>query len=138
MASPKLRGNDLRKLGYPERRASNRALNILQDRQLSKLDKGSALALLQKIKADPHAYLRDSLWRELTQKFVPDPSRSVGLNPQVKNCRRYGEAFIEDGARRQMDTATQLPVTLDGALMPDAHQGYAPQVPPSRHASACL
>jgi tRNA-splicing ligase RtcB len=124
MATLKLRGNDLRKLGYPEGRATTVALNILEDKQLRKLDKGSALALLQKIKDDPYAYLRDSLWRELAQEFVPDPSRSVGLNPQVKDYRRYGEAFIEDGARRQMDTAMQLPVTLDGALMPDAHQGY--------------
>jgi tRNA-splicing ligase RtcB len=124
MATLKLHGNDLRKLGYPEGRATTLALDILADKQLRTLDKGSALALLQKIKADPYAYLRDSLWRELAQEFVPDPSRSVGLNPQVKDYRRYGEAFIEDGARRQMDTAMQLPVTLDGALMPDAHQGY--------------
>jgi tRNA-splicing ligase RtcB len=124
MASPKLRGNDLRKLGYPEGRAITLALDILEDRQFNKLDKGSALALLQKIKDDPYAYLRDSLWRELAKEFVPDPSRSVGLNPKVKDYRRYGEAFIEDGARRQMDTAMQLFVTLDGALMPDAHQGY--------------
>jgi tRNA-splicing ligase RtcB len=124
MASPKLRGSDLRKLGYPEGRATTLALDILEDKQLRTLDKGSALALLQKIKDDPYAYLRDSLWRELAQEFVPDPSRSVGLNPAVKDYRRYGEAFIEDGARRQMDTAMQLPVTLDGALMPDAHQGY--------------
>jgi tRNA-splicing ligase RtcB len=124
MANPKLRGNDLRKLGYPEGRATTLALDILTDRQFSKLDKGSALALLQKIKDDPYAYLRDSLWRELAKEFVPDPSRAMGLNPQVKDYRRYGEAFIEDGARRQMDTAMQLPVALDGALMPDAHQGY--------------
>jgi len=124
MASPKLRGNDLRKLGYPEGRATTLALDILADKQLRTLDKGSALALLQKIKDDPYAYLRDSLWRELAREFVPDPSRSVGLNPAVKDYRRYGEAFIEDGARRQMDTAMQLPITLDGALMPDAHQGY--------------
>jgi tRNA-splicing ligase RtcB len=124
MASLKLRGNDLRKIGYPDGRATTLALDILADKQLRTLDKGSALALLQKIKDDPYAYLRDSLWRELAKEFVPDPSRSVGLNPAVKDYRRYGEAFIEDGARKQMDTAMQLPVTLDGALMPDAHQGY--------------
>ncbi|QNH63653.1 RtcB family protein [Hymenobacter sediminicola] len=124
MATSKLRGNDLRKIGFPEGRATTLALNILEDRQLKTLDKGSALALLQKIKADPYAYLRDSLWRELAKEFVPDPKRDVTLNSEIKDYRRYGEAFIEDGARRQMDTAMQLPVTLDGALMPDAHQGY--------------
>jgi tRNA-splicing ligase RtcB len=124
MATQKLRGNDLRKIGYPEGRAIGLALDILEDRQLKKLDKGSALAMLQKIKADPYAYLRDSLWRELAKEFVPDPKRDVALSAEVKDYRRYGEDFIEDGARRQMDTAMKLPVTLDGALMPDAHQGY--------------
>lgn len=36
----------------------------------------------------------------------------------------YGEQHIEPGARSQMDVAMQLPITVAGALMPDAHQGY--------------
>lgn len=37
---------------------------------------------------------------------------------------RYGDEYIEDGAKAQMDIAMKLPVTVAGALMPDAHQGY--------------
>ncbi|SHL03172.1 hypothetical protein [Hymenobacter psychrotolerans] len=73
MATSKLRGNDLRKIGFPEGRATTLALNILEDRQLKTLDKGSALALLQKIKADPYAYLRDSLWRGWPRSLCPTP-----------------------------------------------------------------
>ncbi|SMB98430.1 protein of unknown function UPF0027 [Hymenobacter roseosalivarius DSM 11622] len=124
MPTKKLRSNDLRKIGYPEGRVIGLALDALADKQLKTLDKGSVLALLQQIKADPYAFLRDPLWREVAQELVPQPSREVGLNPDIKDYRRYGEQFIEDGARRQMDTAMQLPVTIDGALMPDAHQGY--------------
>lgn len=36
----------------------------------------------------------------------------------------YGAEHIEEGARKQMDIAMRLPVTVAGALMPDAHQGY--------------
>lgn len=36
----------------------------------------------------------------------------------------YGEEYIEEGARKQMDIAMKLPVSVAGALMPDAHQGY--------------
>jgi tRNA-splicing ligase RtcB (3'-phosphate/5'-hydroxy nucleic acid ligase) len=36
----------------------------------------------------------------------------------------YGEAFIEVGALNQMNTAVSLPISVAGALMPDAHQGY--------------
>lgn len=36
----------------------------------------------------------------------------------------YGESFIEQGALNQMNTAVSLPISIAGALMPDAHQGY--------------
>jgi tRNA-splicing ligase RtcB len=36
----------------------------------------------------------------------------------------YGEEHIEEGARKQMDIAMKLPVSVAGSLMPDAHQGY--------------
>jgi len=119
-----LRGNDLRKIGYPEGPAINRALDVLAQKEFKKMDKGSALALLKQIKDDPFKYVRDENWRPVAEELVPQPTRDVALNPAIKDYRRYGNDFIEDGARRQMDVAMQLPITLDGALMPDAHQGY--------------
>lgn len=42
----------------------------------------------------------------------------------AKPYKIYGAASIEKGALDQMATAMKLPVALQGALMPDAHQGY--------------
>jgi tRNA-splicing ligase RtcB len=36
----------------------------------------------------------------------------------------YGASEIETGAKVQMNIAMKLPVSVAGALMPDAHQGY--------------
>ena len=36
----------------------------------------------------------------------------------------FGKEQIEEGALNQMNIAMRLPVTVAGALMPDAHQGY--------------
>lgn len=36
----------------------------------------------------------------------------------------FGREHIEEGALKQMETAASLPISLAGALMPDAHQGY--------------
>lgn len=36
----------------------------------------------------------------------------------------WGEENIEPGARDQMRRAAQLPIAVQGALMPDAHEGY--------------
>src|SRR5512143_93841 len=38
-------------------------------------------------------------------------------------CRIFGKD-LEEGALEQMDNAMRLPVSVAGALMPDAHQGY--------------
>ncbi len=36
----------------------------------------------------------------------------------------WGEQYIDEGSRRQMDNAMRLPISVAGALMPDAHVGY--------------
>lgn len=36
----------------------------------------------------------------------------------------WGEEYIDAGSRAQMDNAMRLPVSVAGALMPDAHVGY--------------
>ncbi|MCF0065503.1 RtcB family protein [Dyadobacter chenwenxiniae] len=36
----------------------------------------------------------------------------------------FGKEHIEAGALLQMETAASLPISIAGALMPDAHQGY--------------
>src|SRR5687768_2006124 len=38
--------------------------------------------------------------------------------------RVWGEQYIDSEARAQMDTAMRLPISVAGALMPDAHIGY--------------
>ncbi|MCS7060301.1 MAG: RtcB family protein [Anaerolineae bacterium] len=38
--------------------------------------------------------------------------------------RIWGEHLIDEGSRRQMDNAMRLPISVAGALMPDAHVGY--------------
>src|SRR5690606_2903630 len=45
-------------------------------------------------------------------------------NENPESYKVYGAEGIEEGAIKQMETAMKLPVTVAGALMPDAHQGY--------------
>jgi tRNA-splicing ligase RtcB len=46
------------------------------------------------------------------------------LRDQPLPYRVWGAAFIDDEARKQMDNAVRLPISVMGALMPDAHVGY--------------
>ncbi|MDX2139636.1 MAG: RtcB family protein [Chloroflexota bacterium] len=46
------------------------------------------------------------------------------LREQPLPHRVWGASFIDDEARKQMDNAVRLPISVMGALMPDAHVGY--------------
>lgn len=57
------------------------------------------------------------------QKPVTNPYQQF-LNESPEPYKVYGAKGIDEGAILQMDTAMKLPITVAGALMPDAHQGY--------------
>ena len=118
-----LRGNDLRTLGFPEGRAIGLALAQLQRKHLKKRSQTDQLALLGQLLANPTEYLADLDWSHTAAALLPAPSRHIGL-VERKPYVTFGAEHIEPGAIHQMETAMKLPVTVAGALMPDAHHGY--------------
>ena len=121
--SQQLRGNDLRQLGFPEGRAIGLALAQLQRKHLKRLAHSEQLALLQRIINHPNDYLTDLDWSHTAAALLPPPSRHIAL-AERKEYAVFGAEHIEAGAIHQMETAMKLPVTVAGALMPDAHHGY--------------
>jgi tRNA-splicing ligase RtcB len=118
-----LRGNDLRQLGFPEGRAIGLALAQLQRKHLKKLSKTDQLALLGQLLTQPQDFLTHFDWSHTAAALLPAPSRHIGL-VERKDYAVFGAEHIEPGAIHQMETAMKLPVTVAGALMPDAHHGY--------------
>ena len=51
-------------------------------------------------------------------------SQAVDIRPEPIPYGIWGADQIEEGAHEQMRNSARLPITLAGALMPDAHQGY--------------
>ena len=122
MAS-QLRGNDLRQLGFPEGRAIGLALAQLQRREFKRLTQTDQLALLKGLLDAPVNYLTDLAWSHTAAALLPAPSRHIALAAR-KPYATFGAEHIEASAIHQMETAMKLPVTVAGALMPDAHHGY--------------
>ncbi|MCC6299320.1 MAG: RtcB family protein [Anaerolineales bacterium] len=92
------------------------------------MDRDSALAKLEAVRADPGSFLADALLADLArecirlnQKDEPAPSdlRDAPLPFPI-----WGREQIDPEAIRQMENSMRLPVTVTGALMPDAHVGY--------------
>lgn len=65
---------------------------------------------------EPTPYVRDAQAKQSENTF---DLRNGPLPYAV-----FGREQIEEGALRQMETAASLPVSVAGALMPDAHLGY--------------
>ncbi len=87
---------------------------------------------LKELKADPSSFLHDPVFKPLAEKLsIQSPGKMISRsNEEVKLSDKqadyviFGSEAIEREAINQMDTAMQLPVTVTGALMADAHSGY--------------
>ncbi|MCE2936919.1 MAG: RtcB family protein [Cyclobacteriaceae bacterium] len=120
-----LSGKDVMKLGYPEGRAIGMAINTVH-KYLRRSEKEEIYTMLRNVLADPRAYINDAIWSKVALELVPTEKKSLvhQLNTHRLEYRIYGAGEIDEGARNQMEIAMKLPVTVAGALMPDAHQGY--------------
>jgi len=121
-----INGNDLKELGYPEGSLIGIALRINKKR--TGFNREQMVAHYATVLENPENYLDDKIFGKLAvaiiEKANEKPEDFIPLNQNPNAFSAYGLENIEEGARKQMEVAMQLPVTVAGALMPDAHQGY--------------
>ena len=119
-----LSGKTIRDLGFPEGKAIGIALDIIAK---SNLNPDSIIILLSNLLQSPEYYLDHPQYQELARAIIEQKSAKA-KNKELKEIGDaysiFGKEYIEQGALDQMDLAMKLPVTIGGALMPDAHQGY--------------
>ena len=84
------------------------------------------MAILKNVLEDQDQYADDLILGRIVTALNPPKEKNpeIPLVTQPNQYRAFGLQGIEQGAIKQMDTAMRLPVTLAGALMADAHQGY--------------
>ena len=92
------------------------------------LDRDSVLSTLEAVRQNPGSFLADvrlaDLARECIRLSQPEESSVDELRESSLPFPTWGVDQIEPEAIRQMENAMRLPVTVSGALMPDAHVGY--------------
>ena len=118
-----IRGKDLKRIGFIEGKALGLALQIVE-KEYSALSIMEKLALLKRVLENSASYLNDTRLSPLALALQKPGDGTIALNIEPKSYQIYGAEAIEEGALSQMETAMKLPVTVAGALMPDAHQGY--------------
>lgn len=122
-----LKTKELSKLGYTNDIARSLAINILS-KYFKHSTKTELVTLLTSIKNDPQAYVNHEILGSIAATFTdeeePCNHQSFTLLEQKGMLKIYGGKEVEHSARKQMEIAMSLPVTVQGALMPDAHTGY--------------
>ena len=125
MENMRINGNDLIALGHKENEALGVALKINRLRLGYKRDE--MLEKFKEVLDNPEAYLGDQVFAPLSNMLLNVDKLEkeyIKLKSEVDSYEVYGGDQIEAGAKKQMNTAMKLPITVAGALMPDAHQGY--------------
>ena len=110
---------DFRRLGVPLGEATTRATDFVTQFILAGGDKSSLHEQVTAIVAKPAAFVNDPLRGEFAKALLKAPP-SPRAEP-VK-YRQWGEG-LEHDAVMQMEKACLLPISVAGALMPDAHVG---------------
>lgn len=92
-------------------------------------DQNRILDLLDQVRTAPDQYVDHPVLGELArtlmaaQKKLATPMH-IGLRDEPLPYRTWGAEGIDQAAIAQMDLAARLPISVAGALMPDAHTGY--------------
>jgi tRNA-splicing ligase RtcB len=125
MAKLKLRGRDLKEMGYAQGKAIGIAINVMSKHH-KRTPKADVLAVLEKILADPEAFLAHEHYQEIAAALIEPvvTHQEIPLNEEALDYVAYGKEGIDSGAIEQLETALRLPVAVGGALMADAHHGY--------------
>lgn len=118
-----IKGNDLRKLGFPEGKAIGAALVQLARKENKNVKPAELLAQLKAVLDDPASFMTDLQWSHTAAALIPPAKRHIELAAR-KPYKVWNEAGIEPIAKNQMDTCMKLPITVAGALMGDSHLGY--------------
>ena len=118
-----LTGKDLKRIGFIEGKALGLALDLV-NQLYPDTNTEDKLVLLKQILNNPSSFISDPNLTPLAAELLRPADETVSLSIEGKSYQIYGAEAIEEGALQQMETAMKLPITVAGALMPDAHQGY--------------
>jgi len=120
----KLSGKDLIKLGFPKNNSINIALGQI-NRYRKREKKESILAEAKEVLLHPEKFEGHGTWGKVAEGLInPVQVRMHQLKTTRVPFTIFGENEIDEQAKFQLYDSLKLPISVAGALMPDAHSGY--------------
>jgi tRNA-splicing ligase RtcB len=120
-----VKARELLNLGIPGGDALKTALEAVRTAARVGMDHRDIRIHLRALVKDPGAYAEHPQFKPLADALAGPRKTRAGYPGRAAPApyRRWG-ADLDGEAIRQMENACQLPVSVAGALMPDAHVGY--------------
>jgi len=122
-----LKTKELTQIGYADNKQRSLAVNMIA-KHFKHYSKAEMIGLLTGIRQQPDTYLSNELTGKIAETFISKTNKRAAVSYELKDRHAplsiFGEENIEPPAIKQMELALKLPVSLRGALMPDAHSGY--------------
>jgi tRNA-splicing ligase RtcB len=120
----RLKGKDLLKIGFPQDNTVNIALGLIS-KYKKRESKDRILDELKEVLDYPEAFMNDGIWGKIEEGLIaPVEVKMHELKNERVDYTIFGENEIDDKTKHQFYQALKLPISVQGALMPDAHYGY--------------
>ncbi|MDK2979191.1 MAG: hypothetical protein PWP52_1905 [Bacteroidales bacterium] len=126
MKNLRISGKEMRRIGFQSDMLISQAQKIIY-KYYNKTPKVEILQLLEDIIQNPENYNNHEYFSKLAEQLIQTPKHNkqeIKISSSPLPYKIFGKEGIDEGSLQQMDVAMRLPITVKGALMADAHQGY--------------
>lgn len=126
MAKLKIKPKQLTELGFPQNPAISMTMSVLEKTYKHSTFE-EVVPILRGLLETPEKFWDNDVWGKIAERIKERPYEDAQPFKLLENplpFTTFGEENIEHDAFLQMNTAMKLPITVAGALMPDAHSGY--------------
>ncbi|MGI8913487.1 MAG: RtcB family protein [Chloroflexota bacterium] len=122
-------GKILKLRGWPEGKVIGLAKAAADRLEAKGIEGEDLLVTLDRVRATPGDYLADSALSDLARECLRQEHNTASAeNDELRDgplsYAVWGREQVHPEALAQMDAAMRLPISVGGALMPDAHVGY--------------
>lgn len=120
-----MRSGELIKMGLPKGKISKIATGTTKKAAAQGMDKESIRNAINDILNDPHSWCGHDLFGPLATMLVEKERAQKTFVPRDRPApyASWGDD-LDPAAVQQMENACSLPISVQGALLPDAHVGY--------------
>lgn len=127
MGKSKLKGKHLRSIDFPSNISKSLALNILSKHYKHAL-LSDKINIINNVLLHPENYIEHEFLHPIAKTLLGKPKLKSDYEIHVLKKQEdftvFGSKHIASNAKSQMELAMRLPISIKGALMPDAHHGY--------------